>query len=327
MASPLKQIRYRIEWLTIKFLKVTVPLLPRKGILWLANVLGSVAYRADAEGRRTALANLAAAFGETHSENERCIIAKQAYRSFARTMLDQFWSSRLTAENYLNYIEPEIEDEEAVEKAHETGAIWVTPHYGNFEWMSLTMGLRGYPFTIIAQDFKNPLLTDLFKANRKIGGHQVIPQRGAMLRLLKNLKAQGHAAFLTDLTTKPGRSATIIDCFGLLTCVTALHAGLRRKTHQPIIPGISIPLPNGNYRVHAFAPLKLSENASDQEIAQACWDVFETYIRENPAPWLWMYKHWRYRPEKDGEHYPPYARVSPQFNKLQEGLDSPPKPS
>jgi lauroyl/myristoyl acyltransferase len=320
MALPLKQFRYRIEWLAIKFLKATVPLLPRKGILLLANTLGTLAYHADAEGRRTALANLATVFGKTHSEDERRAIAKQAYCSFARTMLDQFWSSRLTVDNYLNYVEPEIEDEEALERARESGAIWVTPHYGNFEWMSLTMGLRGFPFTIIAQDFKNPLLTELFKANRKIGGHQVIPQRGAMLRLLKNLKAGGHAAFLTDLTIKPGRSATVIDCFGLRTCVTALHANLRRKTQQAIIPGISIPLPNGNYRVHAFAPLELDENASNQEIAQACWDVFEAYIRENPAPWLWMYKHWRYRPKTNGERYPAYAKASSRFNKLEKGL-------
>ena len=327
MPSPLKKVRYRIEWLSIIFLKVTVPLLPRKGILWLANGLGSLAFLADAEGRRTALANLAAVFGETHTEDERRTIAKQAFRNFARTMLDQFWSSRLTAGNYLNYVEAEVEDPEAYAQALETGAIWVTPHYGNFEWTSLIMGFRGYSFTVVAQDFKNPLLTDLFNANRKISGHQVIPQRGAMLRLFKNLKAGGHAAFLTDLTTRPGRSATIIDCFGLKTCVTSLHAGLKRKIRLPVISGICIPLPNGSYQFKGFAPLKLDDNASNQQIVQACWDVFEAYIRENPAPWLWMYKHWRYRPEKDGERYPDYAKVSSDFNKLEESLKPSPKPS
>ena len=275
----------------------------------------------DAEGRRTALANLAAVYGESHSENERRAIAAQAYRHFARTMLDQLWSSRLSAENYQHYIKIEAEDPDAIDRARETGAIWVTPHYGNFEWASLIMGFRDYPFTVVAQDFKNPLLTDLFNANRKISGHQIIPQRGAMLRLLKNLKAGGHAAFLTDLTIKPGRSAAIIDCFGLKTCVTALHAGLQRKTQQPVIPGYCIPLPDGSYQLKLLAPLKLDDHASNQEIAQACWDVFEPYIRENPAPWLWMYKHWRYRPQENGEHYPAYATPSPNFDKLEKSLE------
>jgi len=322
MPSPLKQIRYRIEWLAIKFLAVTVPLLPRKGILWLANILGYVAYHADAEGRRTALANLSAVFGESHDEGQQLAIAKQAYRDFARTMLDQFWSSRLTAENYLNYIEVSEEDAEAIAQARDTGAIWVTPHYGNFEWTSLVMGFRGFPFTVVAQDFKNPLLTNLFNANREVSGHQVIPQRGAMLRLFKNLKSGGHAAFLTDLTIKPGRTATIINCFGLKTCVTTMHAGLQRKIQSPIIPGFTIPQPDGKYLFKILAPLKLPDGASDQEIAQACWNAFEKHILENPSPWLWMYKHWRYRPEKNGEHYPPYAKVSSPFNKLEENLKS-----
>ncbi|NOX98181.1 MAG: lysophospholipid acyltransferase family protein [Verrucomicrobia bacterium] len=313
MVSPLKQLRYRIEWLAIKLMSVIVPLLPRRGILWLANALGCVAFRFDAEGRRTALANLASVFGETHSEEQRREIAKQAYRDFARTMLDQFWSSRLNAENYLNYVEIETEDPEAIDRARNNGAIWVTPHYGNFEWTSLVMGFRGFPFTVVAQDFKNPLLTDLFNANREVSGHRVIPQSGAMLRLFKNLKAGGHAAFLTDLTIKPGRNATIIDCFGLKTCVTTMHAGLQQKLQLPIIPGFTTPLPNGKYQLNILAPLKLDDGASDQEIVQACWDAFEAHIRKNPSPWLWMYKHWRYIPEESGENYPPYARVSSAF--------------
>lgn len=320
MASPLKQIRYRIEWLAIKLLKVSVPLLPRKGILWLANGLGYLAYHADAEGRRTALSNLNAVFAGSQSGDQIRASAKQAYRDFARTMLDQFWSSRLTAQNYLDTIEVHVADPEALAQAHDSGAIWVTPHYGNFEWTSLIMGFRGFPFTVVAQDFKNPLLTDLFRENREISGHRVIPQGGAMLRLFKNLKSGGHAAFLTDLTVKPSQTATVIKCFGLKTCVTSLHAGLQRKTRLPIIPGFTTPLPNGKYRLNVLAPLKLDENANDQEITQACWDVFESHIRKNPAPWLWMYKHWRYRPDENGERYPPYAKPSSKFSKMEKGL-------
>ncbi len=322
MPSFLKQLRYRLEWLAIKSLTIIVPLLPRKGILCLANGLGHLAFLFDGKGRHTALANLKSVLADTHDENQRRAIAKQAYQYFARTMLDQFWSSRLTGENYLNYVDVQEEDAEAIAQAQKSGAIWVTPHYGNFEWTSLIMGFRDFPFTVVAQNFKNPLLTELFKTNREISGHQVIPQAGAMLRLFKTLKNGGNAAFLTDLTIKPSRSATVIDCFGLKTCVTSLQAGLQRKTQLPIIPGFTIPLPNGNYQLKILAPLQLSDDASDQEIVQACWNVFEAHIRENLAPWLWMYKHWRYLPEENNEHYPPYAQASSKFDKLEKGLEN-----
>ena len=44
-------------------------------------------------------------------------------------------------------------------------------------------------------------------------------------------------------------------------------------------------------------------------------------VRKNPAPWLWMYKHWRYRPlAANPAAYPFYANVSEDFERrLDEG--------
>ena len=179
------------------------------------------------------------------------------------------------------------------------------------------MGMRGFNFTIVAQDFKNPLLTDIFKTNREATGHSVIPQRTAMLRLLKNLKSGGHAAFLTDLTVKPSKTAVVIRCFGRLACVTSLHAGLVRRTGLPIQPGICVPRDDGGCLLHLFKPIAFDGNASDTQIVQACWDVFEAHIRDNPEHWLWMYKHWRYLPADDpGVEYPAYATPSKAFEKV-----------
>ena len=279
-----------------------------------------MAYLADFRGRSTALENLRVVYGDELTEKERRRIAFEAFQNFTRTVIDQFWSPRLTAENYEQYCEIQMDDPEVVEQARETGAIWVTPHYSNFEWIALLMGFRGYEFTIIAQDFKNPLLTKIFQENREVSGHQVIPQQRALIRLLKNLKNRGHAAFLTDLNIRPSKAATVIECLGLKTCVTSLHTELMRRTRLPVIPGIAIPKSDGTYLMRGLKPLEITEEMSDQEIAQACWDAFEPFIRENPAPWLWMYKHWRYLPEQGGERYPEYGRRSKQFDKLEERL-------
>ena len=53
-----------------------------------------------------------------------------------------------------------------------------------------------------------------------------------------------------------------------------------------------------------------------QQIAQACWNSFEPYVRKNPAPWLWMYKHWRYRPANAERPYPFYAHVYEAFDEI-----------
>ncbi|MGY8643984.1 MAG: lysophospholipid acyltransferase family protein [Verrucomicrobiales bacterium] len=313
-----KRFRYRLEWLGLAFLATSIPLLPRRGAHVLANGLGTIGYRLDARGRRNARQNLRAVYDNEKSEEEIVAIIKGAFRAFARTVIDQFWSRRLNQENYEKFCRIELDDSAAMEKARETGAIWVTPHYSNFEWVALVMGFRDYKFTIVAQDFKNPHLTKIFSDNREISGHEVISSNRALIRLLKNLKSGGNAAFLTDLTVKPSKAATAIKCFDYKTCVTAIHAELTNRTGLPVIPGICIPQDDGTYLIKGFAPLEFSDNATPQEISQACWDQFEPHIRENPAPWLWMYKHWRYRPKYDANagQYPDYAGESGHFEKV-----------
>jgi hypothetical protein len=56
--------------------------------------------------------------------------------------------------------------------------------------------------------------------------------------------------------------------------------------------------------------------STHQEIAQACWDSFEPVVRQNPAPWLWMYKHWRYKPLAAPRPYPFYSQESPFFEQI-----------
>jgi lauroyl/myristoyl acyltransferase len=92
---------------------------------------------------------------------------------------------------------------------------------------------------------------------------------------------------------------------------------LQKRTGYPIIPIESVPLPDGRYRTVAHPPLYFAPEATEQEIAQACWDVFEHRVREQPEAWLWAYKHWRNLPaEADAADYPFYASRNIAFDEL-----------
>ena len=89
-----KKIRYRLEWLGLKFATKFVPLLSRKACYRLGLLLGAML---DRRGRRVALSNLRVAFGDEISSERRAQIVRESYQHFARTMLDFFWSPRLTS--------------------------------------------------------------------------------------------------------------------------------------------------------------------------------------------------------------------------------------
>jgi lauroyl/myristoyl acyltransferase len=134
-----------------------------------------------------------------------------------------------------------------------------------------------------------------------------------MVRFLKMLLRGMPVGILADLTMKMSQPAVIIRAFGLRMRVTMMHAILHQRTNAPIQPFITLLQADGRYMVRLLEPLEFTKEASYQQIAQICWEKFEPTIRQHPEQWLWLYKHWRYRPVEDADRYPFYAKHSERF--------------
>jgi lauroyl/myristoyl acyltransferase len=231
-------------------------------------------------------------------------------------MIDLFWSPRLTRENYSRHIDVVNLDLWREEITPGNPVIFACCHYSNFEWIANAANYFGVESALVTQEFKNELLNAIFVSLRESSGQRVIPREGAVLRLFKTLHRGGRVAILTDLTIPAQLPTVAIDCFGMKTSVTFAHAWAHRRAGATVVSVHSEPLPDGRYRIVFHPPIEFPSEASFQEIAQACWDQFEPFVRANPAPWLWMYKHWRYRPiAADPSAYPFYANASQDFER------------
>jgi KDO2-lipid IV(A) lauroyltransferase len=310
----LKQFRYQLEWVGVSFFARLIPALPASFLRFLASLLGALFFRFDRRTRQVTLANLEVALGDRLSRSDRERIGKKSIQIFARSFLEFFWTPRLNRRNLPHYVS--FEDPEAFATMMAEGrqaAIFVTMHFGNFEWGSALLGFNGCPGHILTQRFKNDRLTPIFARIREISGSTVLTQERSMIRLLKLAKQRQTIGILIDLTLKMTDPGIIIDTFGLLMRTTMLEAVLHRRTGVPIQPFLTLPRADGGWLLRLFPPLNFPSTASDQEIVQGCWNVFEPVIRQYPEQWLWSYKHWRYRPEKADRPYPFYAKVSQAF--------------
>ena len=316
MRSQWKRVRYWLEWIGLRLAVKLVPLLPRRGCFYLARFLGVLMSIFDRHRYNVALNNLEVAFGNQLSADDRRKIARESFQHFARTMVDLLWSPRLTRENFSRYIELENFDEIGRSTGPERSFIMATYHYSNFEGLSIACGYSGVTGTIIAQEFKNSLLDQIFKKLREQSGHELIRRERGLVRLYKVLRRKGRTAVLVDLTVPPSQGAVAIDCFGLKTSVTSAHAWLHEQTGVPIVPAHCEPLPDGRYRLVFHPKIDNTAGKTHQQIAQACWNSFEPYVRKNPAPWLWMYKHWRYLPANADRVYPFYANFYRPFDDM-----------
>jgi len=316
MRSYWKRPRYRLEWIGLLLATTLIPLFSRRACYHLAQTAGALLSFLDRGAYQIALSNLEVAFGDRFAPRERRKIVRKSFQHFARTMVDLLWSPRLTQKNFSRYIELQNFEEIARATGPEHSMIVACYHYGNFEWLSLAGGFLDLKGTIISQEFKNSLLDPIFKKLREQSGHELVPRERGIIRLYKALRRKGRTALLVDLTVPPAQGAVVIDCFGLKTSVTSAQAWLHEQTGAPIIPAHCEPLPDGRYRLIFYLKVEPTAEMTHQQIAQACWDSFEPYVRKNPAPWLWMYKHWRYRPAKADRPYPFYANFSRTFDDM-----------
>jgi lauroyl/myristoyl acyltransferase len=224
MRTAWKRIRYRLEWLGLKSATKFVPLLSRKACYRLALLLGSLGAMLDRRGRRVALSNLRVAFGDEISSPRRVQIVRESYQHFARTMLDFFWSPRLTSQNFSRYVEFENRERWDEENTRPGKPVVVgCYHYSNFEWLSIVSAFAGLEGVIIAQQFKNPLLDPIFLKLRQRSGHRVAPRKGAVMHLYRALRRGERFALLVDLTISAKLPTVAIKCFGLERCVTFAH--------------------------------------------------------------------------------------------------------
>ena len=316
MRSRWKRIRYRLEWLGLVLATKLIPLCSRRACYHIAQAAGVLLSFVDRQRYQVALTNLEVAFGDQFSPNERRKIARESFQHFGRTMVDLLWSPRLTQENFSRYIELENFEETARDTGPERSLMIACYHYSNFEWLSLACGFLDLKGTIISQEFKNASLDPIFKRLREQSGHELVPRERGIMRLYKVLRRKGRTAMLVDLTVPPSQGAVAIDCFGLATSVTSAHAWLHEQTGVPVVPAHTEPLPGGCYRVVFHPKIANTAGMTPQQIAQACWNSFERYVRKNPAPWLWMYKHWRYQPADADRPYPFYANVHARFDRM-----------
>src|SRR5260221_9979821 len=184
-----KSLRHRLERLGVELLAWAIPRLSRRTCVRLGNALGTIAYLADARGRAVALGNLECAFGDRLTAKQRRELARASYRNFLRTMLDLFWAQNLTRENWRAWMQPEGFEELRDRLAREQrGTIFMCVHQGNWEWASLACGFLGFGNVVVAENFKNPLLTEIFSTLRQHSGQTIIPQENSLLRMLKIVK-------------------------------------------------------------------------------------------------------------------------------------------
>jgi len=309
-----KGFRRRVEGAGLAVMAGLIPRLPRSAALGFGGFLGWLAYVILAHDRAVARANLDIAFGDVMPRREKRRLVRLAFHNAALNAAGLFWAPRLSPQNIRQYAEYDEASEEWFRqiKGRGKGVILVTPHYGDWELMSLAAGFAGAPYTTIMEPTKNPALERTITRLRSLSGHSIIHPRFAVVKLFKAVSRGETVAVLIDVNARRGRGGVWLDFFGLQVFNTAAVAELAMRTGAAIVFAAAHPLPGRRTRIQFGPEIEVSRSGDHerdvQVTSQRCLDECAKLIREKPDSWLWTYKRWKRRPTPEKDGYPFYSK-------------------
>lgn len=315
-----KKIRHKIEAGACQIAFWLFPHLPYDWILKFARLLGWLAYYLSFSQRQVALANLKLALGNQLDVSQRKKIAHASFQSFARTTLETLGGSRLLSDGKERHFQFAPGALELLDQlvALKRGLIALTFHYGNWEWLSLSWGMVGYPVTVVAQPIKNPQVDALFTQSRQQAGHRLLHRKHAAAQLYKTLKRAGIIGLLVDLNSSVEEGGAFFNFFGVPALTNQIVGLLALRTGAPIVCSIATPMSDGRYYIEIGPqiPYQIDAPSFDTEmsaITQRWLTHCETVIRRHPQYWMWMYKRWKVRPTDNDPRFPFYSFYDPKI--------------
>ena len=261
--------------------------------------LGLLGYRPFGVRRRVVERQIAAAFPEL-TGREVDAIARASYAHLGRLAVEAALLPRLGARDVLDLVD-EVQGWDVVERllAQGRGLIVTTGHLGNWEIAGAFVAARGIRVDAVARRMGNPLFDGYLTRTRSRLGMVVVPDRDAVRRTPRTLKAGGTVAFLTDQAGL-NLASTFVPFFGRPAKTPRGPAVFALRLGAPMMFGAALRKPNGRYRlVVEEVPVHDSgDRERDVEDVVARYTrVLERWVRVAPEQYFWQHRRWKQQPD------------------------------
>jgi KDO2-lipid IV(A) lauroyltransferase len=304
----MRRFKHWLEYQGVRFLCVLARRLPYSWILVLGVALGKFTFSILRIRRRVALENLAQAFPEK-SAAELKRVARRSYEYFGMMVMECLRLPRLSESELrqrISFSMPQEQNPYEQALALGKGAICMTGHFGNWEYMGALVALR-YPMVYLYQEQNNPYVDALIRDIRTRMRMPTIPRGTALRGILKALRQKKFVAILADQDA--GSNGLFVNFLGRPASTGRGPAAFVLKTAAPIVFCVAVREPGGRHRVEAeLVTFDFSQNGaalSEEEkltvITEAWTKVLEKYIRQYPDHWFWMHRRWKTKQEASGK--------------------------
>lgn len=261
--------------------------------------------------------------GPSGDEAQARRLARNSMRNYYKTLADFLRLPRLKVEevNRLVYFDRWDIFDRAL--APGKGVIFATFHMGSWDMGGAFLGLKGYPFSVLADVFQKTSLNQKVVKTRQEKGIFIIPAgrvpKAAVAALRKN-------HILGIIVDRPVASGVTVQLFGAPATVPAGAATLGLRTGACVLPGCLWRNDDGTVTCLVDEPIFPESTGRPkedvQDLTQRIFTALEAMVRRDPGQWYMFRPMWP-REGRDGRNADqgprPAARLS-TLDSLESGV-------
>lgn len=174
------------------------------------------------------------------------------------------------------------------------GAVLLTAHFGNWEYLGAALSLAGYPLRSMVRN-QGKRLDEAVNGLRALSGNVLFDRNRSGRKILRALQENAIVGVLADQHSD--NAGVRVDFLGRPCMATSAPVAFALKSGAPLIPAFDLRLSFERHEVIVLPPIGL-ERTGDRERDLAvgtrrAQKVIETMVRRHPEQWFWFHRRWR----------------------------------
>jgi KDO2-lipid IV(A) lauroyltransferase len=247
-----------------------------------------------AKYRNFALGNLRLAFKEK-SERELKHLCSLVFENLGKNLVELLSFPKITEKNVDRLISVSGLQKIDILLKKGKGGVVVSGHLGNWEFLPLYFGLKGYPANVVARRMRFSKYTDWVNDLRSKKNIKVILRQNSFKELLSILTSNQLLGILPDQDVD-SVEGVFVDFFGQKAYTPVGPVSLALASGAALIT-CYIYRDNNHHQIVIDDPIELTISGDKQRdlvVNTEKWQKrIESYIRLYPEQWVWMHKRWK----------------------------------
>jgi len=262
--------------------KVTIA----KGIAWLF-------YKLHKRYYLIARANLDFIYAERLSNSEKEQIIKDMFFNLAQNFGSFIENQNISKEKLLQKVTFKNDKILLDAIASDKPIIFITAHQSNWEILPLAISAKYQPLVGVGRPLKQVWLDKVLKKNRQQFDIEMISKHGAMMKMVKTVKAKKLLGLLVDQNLE----GVEVEFFGKKTIHTHSAAILAMKYDAIVIPAFITRIGFEQYVATFYEPITVQKSGKEEQDiishTQKQAEITQKIIEQSPHEWLWIHRRWK----------------------------------